>query len=97
LEFYNTQKNYMISITSEQQPSQSFTSQIFPSGHTGAQVRGAHFDDEETLALLLNRCLPKDIIVEKVIKTAKETGVCDLREREIPLSDEYAAALGWIF
>jgi hypothetical protein len=91
------QKNYMISITSAANPSGLFTVHIFPSGREGSQVREANFDDERALRVVLTRCLPKDLIVDKVISRARETGVCDLRERAIPLSDECASALGWIF
>ena len=57
---------------------------------------GSHYEDEDVLRQLLTRCLSKDIIVEDVIKMAKEEGLCDLRERAIPLSDECAKTLGWI-
>jgi hypothetical protein len=61
----------MISITSDSNPSGFFTIHIFPSGTEGSQVRGANFDDEEVLRVVLNRCLPKDLIVDKVTRHGK--------------------------
>jgi hypothetical protein len=89
-------KTYMIHITSPATPTGLFTVHIVPSGERGAIVMGSHYEDEDVLRQLLTRCLSKDIIVEDVIKMAKEEGLCDLRERAIPLSDECAKTLGWI-
>jgi hypothetical protein len=89
--------NYMIHLTSPATPPGLFTLHIVPSEGEGAIMRGTEYEDEDVLRQLLIRCLPKDIIVDNVIKMAREEGICDLRERPIPLSDECAKTLGWIF
>jgi hypothetical protein len=90
-------KDYMIQLTSPATPPNHFTLHIFPSDGGATIVRQAHFTDEDTVRVLLTKCLPKDIIVDKVISEARDGGVCSLYERAIPLSDECAKELGWIF
>ena len=92
-----TMKTYMIHITSPAAPPGLFTLHIVPNGERGAIVRHSEYQDEEVLRQLLTQCLSKDIIVDDVIKMAREEGICDLRERAITLSDECAKTLGWIF
>ncbi|SNS77859.1 hypothetical protein SAMN05421770_102287 [Granulicella rosea] len=89
-------KTYSIWITSPPDPVKHFTLHIFPNGGGGARVRETNFTEADVLRQVLSKCLSKDILVNEVIKMADEDGICDLRGREIPLSDECARELGWI-